>query len=131
LHLKEKNLLQEILWTIKEIDSRRMYLDFGYASLFLYLTQGVGYSEGSAQRRIDGARLLKELPEISSMIQSGEIKLSQVAMVQKASRQVFKNHNKNIILRDLKPENIIFDNKGYCRVTDLGIARYWRTENSH
>lgn len=40
-------------------------------------------------------------------------------------------HSKNIIHRDLKPENIIFDNKGYCRVTDLGIARYWRTENSH
>ena len=40
-------------------------------------------------------------------------------------------HSKNIIHRDLKPENVIFDNKGYCRVTDLGIARYWRTENSH
>ena len=40
-------------------------------------------------------------------------------------------HSKNIIHRDLKPENIIFDKKGYCRVTDLGIARYWRAENSH
>ncbi len=93
LHLKEKNLLQEILWTIKEIDSRRMYLDFGYASLFLYLTQGVGYSEGSAQRRIDGARLLREIPEVSQLIQSGELQLSQVSMLQKASRLAFKKLN--------------------------------------
>jgi serine/threonine protein kinase len=40
-------------------------------------------------------------------------------------------HSKNIIHRDLKPENIIFDKKGYCRITDLGIARYWRAENSN
>lgn len=40
-------------------------------------------------------------------------------------------HSKNIIHRDLKPENIIFDKKGYCRVTDLGIARHWRSENAH
>lgn len=102
LFVREKNLLQDILFTIKEIDIRKMYLDLGYPSLFSYLTQGVGYSEGSAQRRIDGARLLKELPEVSSMIHSGEIKLSQVAMIQKAARQVLKTHNKKITSNEKK-----------------------------
>jgi protein kinase A len=35
-------------------------------------------------------------------------------------------HSQNILHRDLKPENIIVDKKGYCRITDLGVARYWR-----
>lgn len=96
LFSKEKELLQEILFTIKEIDARRLYLDFGYPNLFSYLTDGLGYSEGSAQRRIDGARLLRELPEISHLIQNGEIKLSQVSMLQKATRQVLKTQNQKV-----------------------------------
>lgn len=40
-------------------------------------------------------------------------------------------HKNGIIHRDIKPENIVFDNKGYCRVTDLGIARVWRNENGN
>lgn len=35
-------------------------------------------------------------------------------------------HENNIIHRDIKPENIILDQKGYCRITDMGIARYWK-----
>lgn len=96
LFSKEKELLQEILFTIKEIDARQLYLDFGYPNLFSYLTDGLGYSEGSAQRRIDGARLLRELPEISNLIQNGEIKLSQVSMLQKATRQVLKTQNQKV-----------------------------------
>ena len=34
-------------------------------------------------------------------------------------------HNKNIIHRDIKPENLIFDNNGYLRLTDFGIAKYF------
>ena len=40
-------------------------------------------------------------------------------------------HQRNIIHRDIKPENITLDKDGYARVTDLGIARYWKTENAH
>lgn len=39
-------------------------------------------------------------------------------------------HNNNIIHRDIKPENLVLDHKGYLRVTDLGIARILRPENS-
>ncbi|RYE38916.1 MAG: DUF3570 domain-containing protein, partial [Sphingobacteriales bacterium] len=34
------------------------------------------------------------------------------------------------IHRDIKPENLVLDGKGYVRITDLGIARIWRPENS-
>jgi len=39
-------------------------------------------------------------------------------------------HNKSIIHRDIKPENLVFDEDGYLRITDFGIARQWRPENS-
>ena len=39
-------------------------------------------------------------------------------------------HTNSIIHRDIKPENLVLDEKGYVRVTDLGIARIWSAENS-
>ena len=40
-------------------------------------------------------------------------------------------HKSGILHRDIKPENIIFERSGYARITDMGIARYWKSENSH
>ena len=39
-------------------------------------------------------------------------------------------HKNNIIHRDIKPENLVFDEFGYIRVTDFGIGRYLKPENS-
>lgn len=39
-------------------------------------------------------------------------------------------HGKKILHRDIKPENLVFDENGYMRITDLGIARVWNAENS-
>ncbi|WP_413587377.1 HNH endonuclease [Bdellovibrio sp. HCB274] len=89
---RERELLHEVLLTIKEIDARRTFLELGYGSLFEYLIQGVGYSEGSAQRRIDAARLIREIPEVAIKIQNGELKLNQVSLLQKASREAYKAH---------------------------------------
>lgn len=35
-------------------------------------------------------------------------------------------HLKKIIHRDLKPENLIFDERGYIKLTDFGIASQWK-----
>lgn len=39
-------------------------------------------------------------------------------------------HKKSIIHRDIKPENLVLDEKGYVRITDLGVARSFRPNNS-
>ncbi|MEK2644831.1 HNH endonuclease [Bdellovibrio sp. BCCA] len=99
---KERELLHEILLTIKEIDQRKLYLEFGFANLFLYLVDGVGYSAGSAQRRIDAARLLNEVPSLGEKIQSGEVKLHQVSLIQKAARDIYKTTHKKVTAEEKK-----------------------------
>ena len=39
-------------------------------------------------------------------------------------------HTNCILHRDIKPENLVFDEDGYLRITDLGIARVWNPENA-
>jgi serum/glucocorticoid-regulated kinase 2 len=39
-------------------------------------------------------------------------------------------HGKSILHRDIKPENLVFDDDGYMRITDLGIARVWNPDNA-
>ena len=39
-------------------------------------------------------------------------------------------HQKSILHRDIKPENLVFDQQGYLKITDLGIARVWNPDNS-
>ena len=99
---QERELLHDIILTIKEIDSRKLFLEFGFPSLFAYLVDEVGYAAGSAQRRIDAARLLRDVPSLGEKIASGEIGLGQIAMVQKASRDVFQRTAVKVPAEDKK-----------------------------
>lgn len=83
----EKKTTAEILLFLKEIESRKLFLELGHTSLFSYLTKGLGYSESSALRRINAARLLEAVPEIKNEIESGTLNLMQVSMVAGALKQ--------------------------------------------
>ncbi|MBK7891596.1 MAG: HNH endonuclease [Bdellovibrionales bacterium] len=96
LVVKERTLLADIIALLKEIDRRQVYLELGYPSLFEYLVSGVGYSEGAAQRRIDAARLMADLPDLHERVMRGTIKLNQAAMIQKASREVLRLQRREV-----------------------------------
>lgn len=83
----ERRMTAEIIETIKEVDRRRLYLNLGFPSLFEYMTKHLGYSPGSAQRRIDSARMLRDVPELKEHLQSGELNLTQVSTLARAVRQ--------------------------------------------
>jgi hypothetical protein len=75
---RERALLAQILWHLKEVDRRKLYCDHKCSSLFDYCVKGLGYSEGQASRRVSAARLLKELPEIVENISAGELNLTHL-----------------------------------------------------
>ncbi|WP_413944445.1 HNH endonuclease [Bdellovibrio sp. HCB-162] len=87
---KEREILSDILLHIAEVDRRKLYLSKAYSSLFDYLTKYLGYSAGSAQRRIDAARLSRDIPEVAESLESGSLNLSQISLLQKALRQTKK-----------------------------------------
>ena len=39
-------------------------------------------------------------------------------------------HDQGVIHRDIKPENIVMEQNGYVRITDMGIAKILKNENS-
>lgn len=84
----EREILSEILIHIAELDRRKLYLNYGYSSLFDYLTNRIGYANGSAHRRIDAARLSFDAPEVIEKLESGELNLAQVSLLQKSIREI-------------------------------------------
>jgi len=90
----ERKITHEILLLIQTFDLTRSYRELGYSSLFDYLVKGIGYSEGSAQRRISAARLMKQVPKIQEDLETGVLNLTQMSLVQTAIRQEEKAQNK-------------------------------------
>jgi hypothetical protein len=101
-HLKnrsneERKLTHHILQLISEVDQRKLYLRMAYSSLFDYLTKELGYSAGSAQRRIDSARLLRQVPNLGNKIEDGSLNLSQMSQVQRTLRLARKHDNTELL----------------------------------
>jgi hypothetical protein len=99
---QERLILQQILKMIAEIDRQKLYLQQAYPSMFEFLVREIGYSEGAAQRRIDAARLIAKIPELSHKIQDGSLKLSQITKLQCAVRQIKKTTGASVNLQKQK-----------------------------
>lgn len=82
-----RRVTAELLHHIREIEKRKLFSELGYSSLFSYVVQELGFSDSSAIRRIKAARMLEEIPEIESKIQSGELNLTQIGMASNAFKQ--------------------------------------------
>ena len=79
---EEREIQTAILHYLREVEDRKLYLQSGYGSLFSYLTEGLGYAEASAYRRIQSMRLIKSVPEVEDKLDSGEISLSVASRLQ-------------------------------------------------
>lgn len=92
----ERKITHLVLECIAEIDSRRLYLDKAYPSIYEFLVEEFGYSSSAALRRIESARLLRDVPELAEKIESGAINLSQLSKVQQAVRAVQKLEDRKV-----------------------------------
>ncbi len=85
---KERLATIDLLWHLRENEKRMLYAQMGYRDLKEYCVKELKLSEGSAWRRMSAMRLLQELPEIETKIQSGDLNLTQITMARTHFREV-------------------------------------------
>jgi 5-methylcytosine-specific restriction endonuclease McrA len=88
---KERDSTTTILHHLKEIERRKLFCDLGYSSMVDYAVKELGYSHAAAGRRIQGARMIKQLPEIEDKIKDGTLSLSNINQ----AAGLFRNQNIN------------------------------------
>src|SRR5690349_18064623 len=79
---EERRITLALIETLREIESRMIFAELGYGSLFEFAVRHLGLSEGAAQRRIQAMRLVKSVPEAQVQLESGSLSLSNAAKVQ-------------------------------------------------
>ena len=93
---KERLSTIEVLWHLRENEKRLLYAQMGFKDLKEYCIKELKLSEGSSWRRISAMRLLKEVPELESKIQSGTLNLTQISMMNTHCRQVKSTKNEKL-----------------------------------
>lgn len=77
----ERSATLLVLLHLNEIARRKLHLKLGYASLFSYCTEALGYSSSAAARRIRTARCIARFPEVYALLEANEVNLTTIAMV--------------------------------------------------
>ena len=86
----ERHAIAALLRALMEIDSRRLYLGEGYASMFSYCTGALHLAEGAAYNRIEAARAARKYPVILDLFEQSAITLTAVRLL--APRLTAENH---------------------------------------
>ena len=128
---RERKLLHIILEHIKELDTRKLYLERAYSSLYDYLTKELGYSGSAAMRRIEAARLLWEVPEVADKIQEGTLNLSQIGELSRALKekerttgQIFTGSEKQVLLSKIAEKTTLETQKELAVTLDLPVKEF-------
>ncbi|MFZ4405671.1 MAG: hypothetical protein ACOYOK_16385, partial [Pseudobdellovibrionaceae bacterium] len=136
---RERKLTTHILWHLAEVDRRKLYLQMAYPSFFEYMVTGLGYAPASAQRRIDAARLLAQLPQnesqqVAEKIEAGDLNLTQISKLQSFSRQARKETGKTIspeqksqILQQIENQSVVQTEKILAKALDIKPQQPTRT----
>jgi 5-methylcytosine-specific restriction endonuclease McrA len=84
---EERSALMKVLHLLREVERDEHYLAMGHSTLFDFVTKDLGYSAGSAHRRIQSMRLLKTIPEMEERIEDGSLSLCVAAKTQSFFQQ--------------------------------------------
>ena len=71
----------ELLAHLGEVDVRRLYLDEGCPSMFVWCQRVLHFAEGVAYKRIQAARAGRQFPEILEAVRRGELHLTAVGLL--------------------------------------------------
>jgi len=77
----ERRASATLLRALIEIDSRRLYLGEGCASMFVYCTRVLHLSEGGAYNRIEAARAARTYPVILELFEQSAVTLTAIRLL--------------------------------------------------
>ena len=105
----ERKTTLEILNYFREIDQRKLYLKWGFSSLFDFVVKELNYDHGAAGRRIAAMRLIHEIPQVEDKIKKGSLSLTTVSQAayffkaeEKKSLGPISIENKKTILKKME-----------------------------
>ncbi|OFZ16875.1 MAG: hypothetical protein A2X86_14060 [Bdellovibrionales bacterium GWA2_49_15] len=123
--IKEENrILAKVLAHFQEIEARKLYLELGYGSLFLFAVKELGYKEASAQRRIEAMRFLKKTPEARPMVEKGDLNLSNLSLLERVSREAQATHAQSVAAL-----NLIQEEPTSAAESEAKLRGYFKLEN--
>jgi len=123
--IKEENrILAKVLAHFQEIEERKLYLELGYGSLFLFAVKELGYKEASAQRRIEAMRFINKTPEARAMVEKGELNLSNLSLLERVSREAQATHAQSVAAL-----NLIQEESTSAVESEAKLRGYFKLEN--
>ena len=82
----ERVLTKKIVELIAEALRRKIWAGHGHQSAHRWLVVEFGYSDSSAGRRLDAARILADVPDVAEKLATGELTLASLSQLQSAIR---------------------------------------------
>jgi 5-methylcytosine-specific restriction endonuclease McrA len=77
----QRELTARLIVYLAEIEHRRLHVVAGFSSMFDFCVKELRLSEGEAFRRLAAARLVRRFPVVHTLVASGEVHLSALAML--------------------------------------------------
>jgi 5-methylcytosine-specific restriction endonuclease McrA len=77
----DRRLNAQIVAHLAEVYMRKLHLDQGYTSLYVYANERLGFSEDQAYKRARTAKLVHDFPEVLDHLESGELTLSSAVVL--------------------------------------------------
>ena len=83
---QERTMSLKVIAFLREIRLRSLHLEMGYSSLFTFCIVELKYTEAAAYYRLNTLDIVDELPEIKQAIETGELSMTTLSMVQSACK---------------------------------------------
>lgn len=78
---RERRIVVAFLEHLSEIDRRRLHVDMGYATLFLFCTKRLKLSNGTAWRRATAVELIQRVPIICEYLLDNRLSLASLGVL--------------------------------------------------
>jgi hypothetical protein len=85
---EEAKATRQVLLHLMEIERREIHLARGYGSLHSFAVEVLGYSDGSAARRVAAMRLIREMPETAEQLVAGSLTLETMSTLSNHFRRI-------------------------------------------